>query len=188
MVLAVSSGERVGPFRDNTLPITFTCDDAEQFATTLLQLKSTALDGRPRRGNDNYARLVPLLFLQERGHHRGESVAATFAPQHRRASCRGNDLIQADILVLGQRPQDFGSLDSVGFYGHRRRKIADRGAVARVHGRQRRRRAVAVWMTEAPPKVTPNGRPHKHVAGIAIDDRRLNTKGALWGVLKARTI
>ena len=89
MVLAVSSGERVGPFRDNTLPITFTCDDAEQFATTLLQLKSTALDGRPRRGNDNYARLVPLLFLQERGHHRGESVAATFAPQHRRASCRG---------------------------------------------------------------------------------------------------
>jgi hypothetical protein len=47
---------------------------------------------------------------------------------------------------------------------------------------------VAVWMTEAPPEVTPNGRARKRVVVIAIDDGRLNTNGALWGVLKARTI
>ena len=45
---------------------------------------------------------------------------------------------------------------------------------------------MAVWMTEAPPEVTPNVRPRKRLVVIAIDDGRLNTNGAPWGVLKAR--
>jgi hypothetical protein len=48
---------------------------------------------------------------------------------------------------------------------------------------------VAVWMTEAPPEVTPSDRPRKRVVVIAIDDGRLKTNGgAVWGVLKARTV
>ena len=39
---------------------------------------------------------------------------------------------------------------------------------------------LAVWMTEAAPEVTPNGRPYKRVVGIAIYDGRLNTNGVLW--------
>jgi hypothetical protein len=37
---------------------------------------------------------------------------------------------------------------------------------------------VAVWMTEAPPEVTPSDRPRKRVVVIAIDDGRLKTNGA----------
>ena len=43
-------------------------------------------------------------------------------------------------------------------------------------------------MTEAPPDVTTNDRVGKRVVVIAIDDGSLSTNGALWGVLKARTI
>ena len=41
--------------------------------------------------------------------------------------------------------------------------------MARVHGRQGGD-GPWQWMTEAPPEVTPNGRPHKRVVVIAIDD------------------
>ena len=53
-------------------------------------------------------RLVPFLFPQERGQYRGESVANRSAPQRRRASFRGNDLIQVDVSVLAKTAARFG--------------------------------------------------------------------------------
>ena len=51
----------------------------------------------------------------------------------------------------------------------------------------RRRASASGLVTEAPPEVTPNGRPRNRVV-IAIDDGGLNTTGAQWSVLKVRTI
>jgi hypothetical protein len=80
-------------------------------------------------------RLVPLLFLQERGQHRGESWPTRSHHSVAVGASGGNDLIQADILVLAKDGRPSGLTQS-DFTVIEERKAADGGAVASVHGRQ----------------------------------------------------
>jgi VWFA-related protein len=99
----------------------------------------------------------------------------------------GIDLIQVDVSVLAEDGHPVRGLTQSDFTvleDGKPRPVASFAAVDLAPPA----RPPAVWMTEAPPDVTTNNRVGRRVVVIAIDDGSLSTNGALWGVLKARTI
>ena len=116
------------------------------------------------------------------------SSPGTQSPGTPQASFRGGiDLIQVDVSVLAKDGRPVRGLTQSDFTvleDGKPRPVASFAAVDISPPAP----PPAVWMTEAPPDVTTNDRVGKRVVVIAIDDGSLSTNGALWGVIKTRTI
>jgi VWFA-related protein len=116
------------------------------------------------------------------------SSPSTQSPGTPQAGFRGGiELIQVDVSVLAEDGHPVRGLTQSDFTvleDGRPRPVASFAAVDIAPPS----RPPAVWMTEASPDVTTNDRVGKRVVVIAIDDGSLSTNGALWGVVKARSI